>query len=81
MHIQQQQHPLSPHTAVIEIVTYDGDGDLGLDHFAARLKLVFSDVDMPNHPGAMQTKQAQQIVDFLNSFEDIDTIITSCEAG
>jgi ADP-ribosylglycohydrolase len=70
-----------PHTAVIEIVTYEPD-DSDFDHFAAHLQLIFSDVVSTGGGNAMNDGQARQVADFVNGLsDDIDTLFVSCEAG
>ena len=71
-----------PDEALIEIVSYELIDDPVFNHFSACLKLVFSDIEMPNHPDAMSELQAKQIVDFVHSLDsNIENLIVSCEAG
>ena len=71
-----------PHTALIEVVTYEDPADMVFDQFAAHLKLVFSDVDSISHPDRMSEGQALQVADFIRSLgEGIGTLFVSCEAG
>jgi len=71
-----------PHTALIEVVTYESPDDMAFDNFAAHLKLVFSDVDSPDHPDRMSAGQALLIAGFVRTLhENINTLFVSCEAG